>query len=116
MPFDNTNFETTENAIDRDLRILRAAREGISKPGGWCQGSFHEGDAHCAVGWIMHVTDNEPDTCMTDVLERAIFPMLPKYAHGSLMIFNDLAIRQATVTKFFDRAIARLEQEKARHP
>jgi hypothetical protein len=112
MPFDNTNYETQ---IDRDLRILRAAREGISKPGGWCKRVATEGLAHCIIGWV-DISGGLGCVETNRLANRVLVPALPlRYRQTGFNIveFNDGYNRkQADVVALFDRAIARLEHER----
>jgi hypothetical protein len=113
MPFDNTTYPETETRTERDLRILRAAREGISKPGGWCRHMVTipgELARHCAVGWIGAAVGSFEDETLAyaqSLLERD----LPK-PYKVVTTYNDNIVNQSTVVRLFDRAIARLERER----
>jgi hypothetical protein len=116
MPFDNTTYPETETRTERDLRILRAAREGISKPGGWCQGKLSRSrNRHCAAGWIAearrslgysHGSDNVLMTA-----QMLLGPDLPGGCAATVTVFNDTR-SQYDVVSLFDKAIARLERER----
>ncbi len=82
--------------------VLRAARAKIEKPENWCQGSFRNGHAYCALGAVRESSYGVIryiEAC--DVLERLAGP-IPKY--------ND-SHTHAEVLSLFDRAIATAELE-----
>ena len=112
MPFDNTNYPEVESQIDRDLRILRAAREGISKPGGWCRQLTHPflTNRHCAVGWIGAAVGSFEDETLA-YAQSLLELDLPK-PYKVVTTYNDNIMKQSTVVRLFDRAIARLERER----
>jgi hypothetical protein len=114
MPRDGT-YLPPETQTDRDLAVLRAAREGIARPGGWCQGEMDKDDAHCAVGWLIHVsTDSLSQRAVDELIERTIHPAIPlsfRRTQGGAMTYNDTRRNQSTIVRWFDRAIARLESK-----
>jgi hypothetical protein len=110
MPFDNTNFESE---LDHDLRILRAALEGISKPGGWCQRMFNKGAAHCSVGWVLHAAGLGPSPSAVRFALKLLEPCLPdKHKNDGLIIWQDYYAKKDDVVTLFSRTIARLERER----
>ena len=112
MPFDSSPLEAPLAEIERDLAILRRAREGIAQPGGWCQGFGTKGSAHCVMGWVS--VASEFGVCQSNgFADRVLVPELPpRWARGfNIVEFNDCRGRkQAEVVALFDRAIARLER------
>jgi hypothetical protein len=112
MPLDATGFAITETQLDRDLAVLRAARDGIARPGGWCQHSYTDGRAHCAVGWIAEALGLRWHNRLTRKFSERIFlPILPTSCLR-LQDYNDAASEQMEIAYLFDRAIARLEAQR----
>jgi hypothetical protein len=119
MPFDGTNFETR---IDRDVKILKAAREGIAQPGGWCQGSLmgnHRGPLRprCAEAWLAHAGEYQRMDDLELASDRLLAPALPwryRRTDSRVSTYNDARSRtQKQMVALFDRAI-RLAEERAR--
>lgn len=104
MPFD-AGFLTNK---ELDLAILRAARDGISKPGGWCQHCPADGHgAHCALGWIQHIGGGHRAVRW---LQEAL---PPRHQEWGVPCYNDSRWRtQRQMVRLFDRAI-RLRENAA---
>lgn len=103
--------------IERDIAILRRARDGIASPGGWCQGDYTKGVAHCALGWICVAMDHDHVYQATLVFARRVFdPILPPpifQEDNRLVCANDSATSQQEMAYLFDGVIARLEEKGA---
>jgi hypothetical protein len=112
MPFDDAGYRKTQT--ERDLAVLRAAREGIARPGGWCQGVYTKGEAHCALGWLAEAMGQHRVYQSTKLFADRMFgPLLPPL-YDDLIAFNDTPpIDQSEIVYMFDRAIARLEASDA---
>lgn len=126
MPFDATPIDD----LLQDVALLRMARKGIAKPGGWCTGVLNDGRAHCAVGWLIVASRKADGAALARASELAVkylYPELPAVYHmerrfGSMpdilrktraiTSFNDKG-RQADAVALFDRAIAKLEERYA---
>lgn len=111
MPLDATGYLNPRT--DRDLAVLRTAREGIARPGGWCQGAYTQGSAHCAVGWLAEALGQHRVYQTTKFFAHRVFkPLLPTSC-DDLIDYNDTSNEQFEIVYMFDRAIARLEASDA---
>jgi hypothetical protein len=117
MPFDGTNFE---RRVDRDIAILKAAREGIAQPGGWHQGCLignHRAPVQprCADGWLAYAGQFKRMEELFLTSSRLLGPALPwLWRHHAVPEYNDRPGRtQKQMVALFDRAI-RLAEERAR--
>ena len=115
MPFDCTPVETR---AQRDLRILRLARQAIARRGGWHRGGLGEpGVSMCAIGWLHHIGWEVGDRDYEGLARRLLWPALPlrwRFTdHWALAQFNDAPWRRKQrVVRLYDKAI-RLAERRA---
>lgn len=117
------------------LTMLKKARENLSDPAGWTQGTYFRGEggrpllyenvkagrslvcSRCADGALIEVTFNEISGPYhaTKILERELANASHAFVNGGLIGWNDKLERtHAEVLAVFDAAIARLEGEGER--
>jgi hypothetical protein len=124
MPFDpylpDDTGLTTEQV--HDLYVLREALRHIQQPYGWCRRTMDgPGGSHCAVGWIVHLTDGSPwelDGDWQRIVREHLVPGLPLFIRWRkvsnqerVFSFNDIHGREAVI-KLFKLAIARIEAQR----
>lgn len=112
MPRDGS-YLPQETQTDRDLAVLRAAREEIARPGGWCKGEYHNiWGGHCAVGAIEVALGMRSLKAAKEIATRLLVPALP-YSSTTVAGFNDWSFRlKEDVLALYDRAIARVEKQR----
>lgn len=106
MPFDG-------HLADADVAMLRAARDGLVKRGGWRQSKLGwAGEpSHCAIGWLLEAADwnrKEVGRLVADYLLRALSERAQCDVDGlwAIVRFNDAPNRKkAEVVRLFDDAI-----------
>lgn len=115
MPLDGNEGEFRRTISDID--VLRCAREGIARA--WVQEALTEGNAHCAVGWVMAAAQAlEADGSVDRVIDY-LFLALPKSARypsasitdrrGAVERYNDRHRRtQKRMVRLFDEALLSL--------
>lgn len=102
---------------ERDLDILRKAREGIGDESRWCRMAYGYGEAHCAIGWVAKAMEEKHPKLQwpaaTDAAEtfahEFLAPCIPTRSPARTVgCYNDTHSHRSVV-KLFDRAIKRLE-------
>ena len=117
MPFDGRNFVVSP-AKQRDLAILRTARDALARPGNWIQGTLHYDGARCAVGWLIAAAGEGPvKASYNPLIAKLLQPALPRgYRSNSPTFgvgrFNDVPWRRKRrIVQLFDDAI-RLREKR----
>jgi hypothetical protein len=86
--------------------VLIQAKQLISSPTKWCQGSFDEGEKHCAVGAIMTIAETLQDKSPSYRARTYLMELV-----GIATEWNDSPYRtHQEVMETFDKAIERAKK------
>jgi hypothetical protein len=109
-------FDALPEALVTDMAKLRTALAGVRDRWATFNIGGPDGEAHCAIGWLLVATDWNRDEAVRLALDY-VYPALPEKARSperlkSIYNFNDCGSHRRIV-RLFENAVMLAEQRAA---